>query len=1476
MGAILALLLILWITMQTAWFQNYLSKQLSKRFSNELQTTVEISSLRVSYFDHLILKDVLVLDQQDDTMFYIEALDVNYDLWSFNSARIPLDEATLTSADVRVGIHEGEESLNLQFIIDYFKPDTTQTPKPAPIIAISQLDLENCRFNFFNRNYDAPLSRSFNENDMVFSSISGTLDGFEIINDSLRFQVEGLSSTEKCGLEISSLSSDVTISSTVMEFDALRLQTPKSDVKDYLKFSYTSYRDLAEFIDLVFIDARLYEARIHSDDLAYFSNNLSPYNDLMIADGNITGTVSNIRGKELEITAGSQTSFEGDIRIKGIPDTENSYWDIDAEKFSTEAHELGKYLQLDEVPEEMEKLGIMSFSGKFQGFLKEFVCYGNLETDLGPAETDIKFEVNPEGREIYSGFLKSPGINLAPLLDYNNIGYAGFDLNIEGKGLEIEKLDADIQGTIDYISFNNYSYRNIEIDGNIKEDVYTGFASISDPNLTLNFEGTIDATVDHPTINVTAHAQKINLKTLGLDTEDSYLQFDGEVNMENFEDDIYGVINLDSITLRRSGNVLPLKQVDIVASKSNENSEKQILLHSEILNLQLTGDYTVFGLPELAENIIAYILPHDEQELKREFDQADIHLKASVPSFHPILKEYLPHESFESAYLEVDFNSEQDVMHSAGWIMKPGYEGFMADSLHFAFDRSSKLEPMLSKVWLGKVFQRDTFLLKEITFEGKSLNNRLDFDLKALRDSTLSAEFDAYLITKEDSVEVYINEVSALINNKLWYMEQTQFANIVYHENLLELLYIDLRNGEEIMFIDATLGKEMQRISLVLDNFLLENINPFVSGTGLVLGGVSGGFIDIKYYKDYPIFESNLEIKDLAYDGERLGNFKLETNSGDNPLQIIVDGTLVDGLVTSLDITGNVDFNTPEDALDVHLITKNSPISLFEPYLEGLASDIEGLLSADIKVGGPIDAPQLSGDGDLDDLKFKVDYLQTVYTSEAKIEIGSDYFKFKEASITDRFGSLGKVAGYIRHDNYTDFNFDIDILNLKNFECMNTSKEDNELFYGSAFADGNMKIAGPLEDILLQIEAKSRKGTKIFIPLDDIETEGQVSYIKFVDFNQDNNDLKDAVKTADGVRMDFNFEITNDAEIELIFDELLGDVIKGQCHGNLRMEINTYGDFNMYGGLTIDKGSYLFTAFNFINKYFTVAPGGTLLWDGDPYNATIDMIAEKREYPVPYTLLAGMVSEEDAELYYKDPIPVDCQIHLTGLLFNPNISFGLDFPSSNSLANSGTSTFNTVIERIRQDQEELDRQVFALIVLGSFIPPSFASSNGVFTDGTGIQSSVNNNLSEFVSSQLSNWLSQIDRPIQLGVDYQGATDLSRAELILSIKQQFWGDKFEYQISYDVASAGGNNLYDVNVQYSLTDDGSFKLRGFRRDANDPTLGNIANVTTTGLGLFYRHQFDYFWFNKPDPIDSTQSDTSNLLIIPADTSALDTVR
>ena len=417
---VIAILIVLagitWTILQTSWFQNKVKERLLTKLEKQLGTEVNIEDVSIHYFDEFEATGIYLEDEYGDSLFYIASIKADYDLWSWNSENIHLDKLIIDQPKVFFKIREGDSAMNLQFLINQFQSSDTGA-QAAPLISADEVVLKNGYFQFLNLNGETPSSRSFNENDLRFSQINATLTGFELINDSLNFSTKDLRTVEQCGLQVEQLSAQCIISSKLMEYSELSLKTARSHIQDYLRFSYSSYQDFSRFITDVRITSTLDQSTIHTKDLEYFSNELDVYDEPIQLNGTVKGTVDRIRAKDFSASFGDLATIDGNVKITGIPDMSNTFWDLDVDRFYTKTRNLAHLLQIGTIPPELELLKSLEFKGQFTGFLKEFVSYGTTTTALGTAKTDIKFGIDPNGLEAYTGSISTSGFELGPLLE---------------------------------------------------------------------------------------------------------------------------------------------------------------------------------------------------------------------------------------------------------------------------------------------------------------------------------------------------------------------------------------------------------------------------------------------------------------------------------------------------------------------------------------------------------------------------------------------------------------------------------------------------------------------------------------------------------------------------------------------------------------------------------------------------------------------------------------------------------------------------------------------------------------------------------------------------------------------------------------------------------------------------------------------------------------------------------------------------
>ncbi|MBL0341967.1 MAG: translocation/assembly module TamB [Bacteroidetes bacterium] len=455
---------------------------------------------------------------------------------------------------------------------------------------------------------------------------------------------------------------------------------------------------------------------------------------------------------------------------------------------------------------------------------------------------------------------------------------------------------------------------------------------------------------------------------------------------------------------------------------------------------------------------------------------------------------------------------------------------------------------------------------------------------------------------------------------------------------------------------------------------------------------------------------------------------------------------------------------------------------------------------------------------------FVVDYLNTRFNLSDEVEFTKNYFRFKNFTVNDVNGNKANVDGYIYHQHLKNFTLFFDITANK-FQALNTTMSQNELYYGNAYITGKVKILGPLDLIKINLAVKTEKNTQIFIPLSNPDEVSKSSFINFVSSGITATKNQDEGPDLTGIELDFDLEVTPDAEVQLIFDSKIGDVIKGRGRGDIKMNINTQGEFKMYGNYQVSSGDYLFTLQNLINKKFIINPGGTISWSGSPYDAEIDIEGI-------YKLRASLY-DLFQDTTYKKRVPVEVLLSLKDELFNPTIRFDVKVPNVDPIA-------ETQINRYISSEEEKSRQTMSLLVLNRFSKPLDFEYQGVSSS-----SAVNTNAAELLSQQLSMWASQISNNFNVGVNYRAADAFSQEELDVALSTQLFNDRVSIAGNFGLSDNNQNTsnlIGDFNVEVKLSKDGKLRFKAFNKTINNSVLNNYNSPYTQGIGLFYQEEFN----------------------------------
>jgi len=574
-------------------------------------------------------------------------------------------------------------------------------------------------------------------------------------------------------------------------------------------------------------------------------------------------------------------------------------------------------------------------------------------------------------------------------------------------------------------------------------------------------------------------------------------------------------------------------------------------------------------------------------------------------------------------------------------------------------------------------------------------------------------------------------------------------------------------------------------------------------------------------------------MNDLFINDEDFGKGELLSNWNNSEKKIHIRSFLGRGLVPGVKIEG--DFIPQSKKMDFTIDLDKLRLTMFQPYASFLISDLKGIANGQLTLKGTTQKPEFNGNIRLMKTSMLVNYLQTRYNFSNDVSILRNNILFKDFEIFDEKGNKAMAEGSISSRYFRDFNLDVR-LETENFAFLNTSEKDNSLFYGRIFAGGIIRISGPPDNLKMDITARSERNSMFFIPLYASEEVAVRNFIDWIDPGSSDPRITSSEQRYEvkmkGMTMNFKLEINPNAEVQLIFDPKVGDIIKGRGTGNLNILINTLGKFEIYGDMTIEEGDYLFTLKNIINKKFVVENGGRISWNGDPADANIDM---KAIYSLKTTTSA--LDPDPEQLTSRKRIPVECVINMSGKLMNPTIKPDIALPGADQ------QTQNIVKNSINTD-EEMMKQFVSLLVMNNFY-----SQQGFSQGGTGGTSSsvAGVTTTEVLSNQVSSWLSKISNDFDIGVNYRPGDQITSDELQVALSTQILNDRISISGNLDVggnetttsSATNTNNIVgDFDINFKITE--KLHVKAFNR-ANDNLLFQTSPYTQ-GVGLFYREYFN----------------------------------
>lgn len=1399
-----------------------------RSINKDFGTHITIDEVAISVFGGVKFKKVLILDHHNDTLIYSNRIKTSIiDGTKLLDGDLIFSELRLNGMLFNLKTYKNEKLTNLDVFINAFGTSKKPSQKHF-LLTAKDAYITNGRFILTDENRVIP-------KDVDFTKLNAYISDFKLYGPDVNTIIHKMSFLDHRGLYVKNLSSIFSYTKKQIKLDKLDLVTKESKIKGTVTLNY-KIEDFTDFNNKVKFDVKLEPSILASNDIRCFYKELGK-NQLFYARATIKGTLNNLNVTKLRLTDSRKSQIIGAIRFKNLfPKKEQKfYMNGKFDKLSSSydnlivllPNVLGKRL-----PVELKKLGNFNLVGNSQITTTAINASFMMKTALGKVESDLVMEnIDFIDKASYIGNVILDDFDIGTFLDNKDLGKVTLNLDVDGKGFTKKYLNTAIKGDVTKIDYNKYTYHNVVLNGNFKLPLYKGQVSVNDPNLSMTFDGLVD-----------------------LSKKDS--RFDFHINIENadlhqlrFVKDTTSLFRGD-VTVQVSGNTIENLQGDIFINKTTyQNTKSTYVFDDFAINSSFDKNWVrtiTVNSPDIVEGQIVG---------KFQFNQLNNLIKNSLGSLYTNFK---PHKVKKGQFLKFDFTIYSKIIE----IMYPEISigtntivkgNLNSDSSEFKLNFNS---PQI-------IASKNTFDNIRISIDNKNPLYNAYIELDSIKTKYYKIrDFSLINVTMKDTLyfrsefkggqkgEDYYNlnlyhTINAANNNVvgisksevkfkdyLWFLNEKEAPNnqIVFDKAFKNFKIDDIilsHENQQIELMGAIKDSTYKDLKLSFKDVDLNKITP-ENNKFIFNGNING---DVNFKQNKAVFQPTaaIVIDHLNLNKTDLGTLDFQIEGNESLKKFTINSSLDNENFESFNADGSFEIINKETFLDLRLKFDKFNLAVLSPLGGEVLSNIRGSVSGNSTIEGNLKKPDIIGRLYVDNAGMKIPYLNVDYELSDKtiIDLTDEKFLFRNNLLTDtKYKTKGVLNGSVEHNNFSDWKLDLAITS-KRFLALDTKDSEDSAYFGTAFIDGIATIKGPTNSLFIKVAAKSEKGTAVKIPINNAESVSDNSFIHFLTAKEKynfKNGIVENTRNYNGLELEFDFDITPDAEVEVILDRNTGHGMKGKGFGSLLFKINTLGKFNMWGDFQAYEGTYNFKYGGLIDKKFAVKKGGSISWEGNPMRAQLNLEAVYKTTANPAVLLENSS--------FNSKVPVEVVIGLRGDLTSPEPDFNINFPTVSNVLKSE-------IEYKLNDKDVRQTQALYLLSSGGFlsqegVSQSDFSSNLLFETATGL-------LDDIIQSE--------DDKFRVGINVIGADKRLGREtdgrFVATISSKI-NERITINGKVGVPFGGINEsaiVGDVEVLYRVNEDGTLNLRIFNKENDINYIGQGIGYTQ-GLGVSYEVDFDTF--------------------------------
>lgn len=1406
--------------------QTYVAKKVTQNLNEKYGTDINIKRLGLNWKGEVDAREIFIADHHKDTLIYSKQLQTN--ILSFQNllkGDMGMGTIALTSAKLNIITYKGEETDNMTVFAEKFN---TGKPSTNPFSLLSNdVTLTDSTIKFTNLNLENP-------EVIHFTNVNLTANNFNIKGPDIKANIETLSMNTAWGLTVKNLKADFSYTMEKMEILNLHLETGKSNLKGDIVFDYAE-NGLSDFINDVHVTAKLENSQLSTDDLNVFYNEFGP-DQMITINSEMNGTLNDFTLNKANL-ATDGTRISGDFAFKNIMNGGENFSIIAKNHTArTNYYDLRRFMPRvlgDVLPLELKELGNFNFSGNTTITKNDLTTDSFLQSAIGQAKMDLVLGnitnldyANYQGNIIFTNF------NIGRIAKTNSLGTITANLNVDGRGFSQNTLSTAIEGKVSSFYFEGYNYTNITVAGNARNPLFDGNLTIDDPNLKLKFKGLIDASKEVNEYDFEANVEYAELNKLNLWTRDSIAVFTGDVLVDmqgKTIDDVKGTISFNQTFYQNAREYYYFDDFKVISTF--EGPVRTIEINSpDIINGTIKGEFLIRDIPNLFRNGIGNIYANyipEEVTTNQYIDYNFVVYNKIVDLFVPQLKlgdntRVKGSVSSDESKFKLDFRSPEILLFNNYF----GKVNIQVDNDNPLYNTYISVDSVYTGVYniidlnvINKTLN-DTMYVRSEFKGGKEKQDLFNLSLY-------------HTINPEGKSVVGVKKSDITYKDNVWFINENNndLNKVTFDDNFSEVRIDSLvlnHNNEIIEMAGVLRDSTYKDLKLRFRDVNIGNIVPKVDS--LRLEGNVNGKLDFLQKNNAYFPNSTVTIDGVVINDVEFGDLSLQISGNENLTQYNINTTLTNNDVKSISAVGRIDVSTKNPQINLNVDLNEFNMQAFSPFGGQVLSDIRGLMSGSAKVTGNYKSPDILGRFSLQDGGLNVPYLKTDFDieDEAQIIVTKHKFEIIRTGITDtKYKTEGILFGFATHNNFQEWALDLNIEAPQRLLVLDTPQEEDALYYGTAFISGNASIIGPVDELSIEVNATTEEGTTFKIPLSDTEAIGDDSFIHFLSPAE-----KKALISGEtivpterkGLTLDFNLDINNKAEVEVVVDVVNNSVLKGKGAGIILLRINTLGKFQIFGDFQVYEGTYDFRYGGLIQKNFEVVRGGSINWEnGDPTKARLDLSAVYKTEANPAVLL------DNPSVNRK--IPVSVYVDLKGELIQPDLKFRIEFPRVSSIVRSE-------LEFKLQTEEQRQNQALFLVASGQFVGDNYQGANA-FT-GT---------LVDRVSGLVNDLFAGEDSKFRVGLDYSASgrsPDVQTADRVgITLSTQI-SERILVNGKVGIPVGGVNETAvagDIEVQWLVNEDGSLRMNFFNRQADLQFIGEN-QIFEQGVGISYSVDFDTF--------------------------------